>query len=227
MADGDGAVGAGFFLEGEQGDGLADEKRAAEDDDMFAFEFGAGAGQEFHDAGGGAGNKAGVVVLGDLAEVHRAQAIDVLGGREAPEDFEFIDLLRHGGLNQDAVNPVIGVEVVDELFELGLGDGDGRKDDATLDADLGGGLLLFLHVGDGGRVLADAHEGEAGFATGEGGDLGLEFGDDGGGDGVAVDELHGRRKERSGRRRRGRDGRTRFIAASGSRRGRRFRRQCR
>ena len=95
-------------------------------------------------------------------------------------------------MDEDAVHGGVGVEPVNELFQLGLGDGDGREDDTPGDADLGGGLLLFSDIGDGGRVFADADEREAGFAAGEGGDLCLELGDDGGGDAVAVNEFHGK-----------------------------------
>jgi len=190
VADGDGAVGAGFFLEGEQRDGFTDDEGAAEDDHVFALQVGAGAGEEFHDAGGGAGDKAGVVFLGDLADVDRVEAIDVLVRGEAAEGRGFVEVFGQGRLDQNTVDGRVGVEVVDEFFEFSLRGGGWRENDAALDADLGGGLLFFLHIGNGRRVVADAHEGDARLTPGEGGDLGFEFGDDVSRDFVTVDQFH-------------------------------------
>ena len=45
MADGHGAVGADFFLEGEEGYGFTDDKGAAQDDDVFPLQIYPGAGE--------------------------------------------------------------------------------------------------------------------------------------------------------------------------------------
>ncbi len=45
MADGDGGVGAGLFLEREEGGGLSDDEGAAEDDDVLALQVDAARGR--------------------------------------------------------------------------------------------------------------------------------------------------------------------------------------
>ena len=116
------------------------------------------------------------------------------------------DVLGQGRLDEDAVDGGVGIEVVEDLEELVLGDRERGEDDAAFDTDLRSGLLLFLHIGNGGGVVADAYEGDAGLAAVQGGDFGFEFRDDVGGGFVSVDEFHGEK---------GRDG---FSGAGASRR---------
>jgi hypothetical protein len=104
VADGDGAVGTRALLQGEQCDGFTDDQRAAEDDDVFAFEVGPAAREEFHDAGGRAGDETGIVLLRDFAEVEGVEAVDVLVGRDAAEDRDLIDVFRQGRLDENAVD---------------------------------------------------------------------------------------------------------------------------
>ena len=93
VADGDGGVGPRLLLEGEQGDGFADDEAAAEDDNVLAVQFHAGAHEQFHDAGGRAGDESGIIFLGDLAEVDGVEAVDVLLRGHAAEDGELVDVL--------------------------------------------------------------------------------------------------------------------------------------
>jgi hypothetical protein len=63
---------------------------------------------------------------------------------DAAEHRDLVDVLRQGRLDENAVDGGVGVELVDQGEELGLGDGDGREEWIRLsDADFGGGLLLF------------------------------------------------------------------------------------
>ncbi len=77
MADGYCAVGTGAFLECEQRDRFADDQAAADDHDVLAFEIDATPTEQLHDACGGTGSEASVVILRDLTEIDRAETVDV------------------------------------------------------------------------------------------------------------------------------------------------------
>ena len=126
VADRNGGVGAGFFLQREQGDGFADNERSAKNDDVLTGEIHAAAGEEFHDARGGAGHETRGIFLGDFAEVERVKTVDVFARRDPPENGEFVEVLGQRRLDENAVNRRVGVEVVDERFQFALRDGDRR-----------------------------------------------------------------------------------------------------
>jgi hypothetical protein len=105
VADGDGGVGARpCVCSGEQGDGFADDEAAAEDDDVFAGKVHAAAREQFHDAGGRAGDEARVVLLCELAEVEGVEAVDILVRGDAAEDGDLVDVFRQRRLDEDAVD---------------------------------------------------------------------------------------------------------------------------
>lgn len=191
MTDGDGGVAGEGFAHHEEGGGFADDLAAPEDDDVFTFGLDAAAGDEFDDAGGGAGDETGIVFLAEFADVEGVEAIDVFVGGHAVEGFGFVEVFGKGGLHEDAADFGVGVEGVDAFKEGFAGDVGGEEVELTPDADTGGGLFLFADIGDRGRIFPDADKGDCGFRAAEGADFGGEFFDDGFGDGVAVDALHG------------------------------------
>ena len=71
---------------------------------MFPFEVGAAAREEFHDAGRRAGDKSGVILLSNFAEVDRIETVHILVGRDAPKDRDLVDVFRQRRLHQDAVD---------------------------------------------------------------------------------------------------------------------------
>ena len=149
MADGDRGVGAGFFLQREQRDGFADDQRAAEHDDVLALQVDAAAREQFHDARRRARDKAGVVFLRDFAEVERVETIHVFFRGDAAKHRDFVDVLRQRRLHEDAVDrtgSAFSSSISCEEFRLR--NRHRREHHPTRDADLGGGLLLFLHVGN-------------------------------------------------------------------------------
>jgi hypothetical protein len=80
---------------------------------------------------------------------------------------------RQRQLDQDAVDLRVGVELVDQVEQLGLG-GTGRQVVVMrLDADLLGGTALVAHVHGRGRVAADQHHGQA-RAAATGGHAGVD-----------------------------------------------------
>ena len=125
------ALAHGLLLHGQQGDGLADEQAAAENNDVTARELDAGTGEEFHDAGGRAGNETGLVLLRNFAEIDGAQPVDVLGRGDAAEDGEFIKVRGQRGLDEDAVHRGIGVQAVDQREQLLRGNRRGRQEHAA------------------------------------------------------------------------------------------------
>lgn len=95
-----------------------------------------------------------------------------------------------GGLDEDAIDGLVGIQVVDEFLQFSLADVDWRQNNAAFHADFRSGFLLLLHVGNRGGVVSDPDQREARFATADSSDFGLEFGDDGGGDIVAFNQFH-------------------------------------
>jgi len=119
------------------------------------------------------------------------EAVDILARRNRLEDLPLVDMLRQGELHQDAVDPLIPVQALDQRQQFRFA-GVGRqlvfigKDPGLL-----AGLLLHRNVDPAGRVVADQHHGEPGSHP-----AGLQllgFLRDGaaqpGGDGLAVDDL--------------------------------------
>lgn len=191
MADGDGGVAGEGFAHHEEGGGFTDDLAAPEDDDVFAFGLDAAAGDELDDAGGGAGDETGFVFLAEFANVEGVESVDVFVGGDAVKGFGFVEVFGKGGLDEDAADLGVGVEGIDAFEEGFAGDVCGEEVELAADADAGGGLFLFADVGNGGGIFTDADKGDCGLGAGEGADLGGEFFDDGFGDGVAVDALHG------------------------------------
>ena len=191
MADRDGGVAGEGFAHHEEGGGFADDLAAPEDHNVFALGLDSAAGDEFDDAGGGAGHEAGFVLLAEFSDVDGVESVDVLVGGDAVEGLGFVEVFGKRCLHEDAADGGVGVEGIDAFKEGFAGDVSGKEVKLATDPDAGGGLFLFADVGDRGRVFTDANEGNGGLGVGEGADLGSEFFDDGFGDGVSVDALHG------------------------------------
>jgi hypothetical protein len=129
--------------------------------------------------------------LDESTDALRAEAVDIFVRRHAIEDFGFREVLGQRGLDQDAVDRRVGVELI-QVGEQGLlGDRFREELQAGAHADLGGGLLLLGDVGNGSGVVTHAYEGDMGDERGEFVHAGLDFGEDLLGGGVTVDEAHG------------------------------------
>ena len=120
----------------------------------------------------------------------RAEAVDIFVRGDPVEDFGFRQVLREGGLNEDAMDGGVGIQGVKMGEELLFADGLGEELKGGLHADFGGGLLLLGHIRHGGRVIAHADEGDMRDNRGQFGDPFLDFGEDLLGDGVSVNEAH-------------------------------------
>jgi hypothetical protein len=129
----------------------------------------------------------------EAAEVHRRDAVDVLGGVDGVDGGGLVQVGRQGELEEDGVEARVFVHVHDVGVELVLGDGVAEVKHLGEDAGLLCGVALGADVGDGGGVFADEDEGEAGGNASPGqlasalGYLSAELL----GDGAAVDDLGG------------------------------------
>ena len=115
-----------------------------------------------------------------------------LAGIDRLDDAAVVDVVGQGHLHQDAVDRVVGVQLLDQRQQLGLGRGLGqvvaRRDDAGLLA----GEPLVAHVHLRRRVVAHQDHGQARAAQAAGGQpvrRDAHFALDLGGDGLAVDDL--------------------------------------
>ena len=148
MTDGHRGVRSGLALHGKQRGRLAHDEAAAEHHDMFAGERHLGAGKEFHDAGRGAGDETGVVLLREFAQVQRVEAVHILLGGDAAKDGAFVQPFGQRGLHQNAVDAGVRVEPVHQSFQLGLRDRGRWQDQTALDADVRRSRLLFPNIGN-------------------------------------------------------------------------------
>src|SRR6266404_1861085 len=114
MANGDGGVG----VHQQKRHGLADDVAPAQDYGVGAFDLDFITAQNFHTAGGSAGDQAGTSA-DEAAEIDGVEAVHVLGGIDGFEDALGIDLRGKRELNQDAINVVVAIQVFDygEHFE--------------------------------------------------------------------------------------------------------------
>ena len=147
--------------------------------------------QRLDDPGGGAGDEAGLVEP-EPADVHRVEAVDVLRRIDPVEDVARRQAGRQWHLDENAVDPRVGVQLVEERQEVG-GGGRRRQDVAEAGkAGLGAGAGLRSDVDPRCRVVADQNDGEAGRAAGTGLDFpgaGGDLGADLGGYGFGFEEL--------------------------------------
>ncbi len=121
-----------------------------------------------------------------VAEVHRVEPVDVLGRIDPKQCRAVVEAGGERVLQEVGVDPVVGVEAVDDLVDIGLG-GVGRQVRAVgRDADLRTVAVLEGDVGGAGRVVPDEHGPQPGFdadlqQTGHPlGQLGLDVGGEGG-----------------------------------------------
>ena len=171
MADGDGGVAHGRFLDQQVGDGLADDVAAADDDDLGAVELDAAADQELEDAVGRAG-QIGLLPDDHAADIDGMEAIDILGRIDGQQDFVFVDMLGQRELHEDAVDAGVFVEAVDQGQQFGLGCGGREAIVRGVHADLLAGLFLGGDIGGAGRIASDQDHRQTGRDA-----AGLEFGD--------------------------------------------------
>ncbi|MNN01984.1 hypothetical protein D3C81_1146200 [compost metagenome] len=121
------------------------------------------------------------------------EAVDVLGRVDGLQHRGLVDVLGQRQLHQDAVHAGVGIQLGDQRQHLG-GAGLGRQAVfQRADTRLAGAQHLVAHVDVAGRVVADQHHRQARLdALGlQGDDIGGHFGEDLGGDGLAVDQLAG------------------------------------
>jgi len=109
MADRDGGVG----VHEEKGHGFADDVAAAEDDGVGAFDLDIVAAQNFHAAGGSAGDQAGTSA-DEAAEVDGMETVHVFGGIDGFQNALGIDLRRKRKLDENAVHVVVAIQVFDD-----------------------------------------------------------------------------------------------------------------
>jgi hypothetical protein len=190
VADGHG----GALGQQHHGHRLADDVAAADDHRVLAAQVVADGFEHLHaavrragpEAGGAGHQRAGA---GDVEAVH------VLGGRDGLDDLLAVHVLRKRQLHQDAVHLRVVVERTDAGQQVGFAHVGGVGLQRGLQARLRAVVDLVLRVDLAGRVLAHEDDGKSRVhATGlERGGAACDFGADGFGEGVAVDQLGGHR----------------------------------
>lgn len=178
--------------------GVADDVAATDNDGAEAGHVcDAGVLEELDAACGGAGEEERVAGLGgEVADVERVEAVDVLLGADGLGDAALcvrVDVVAEGQLDEDAVDADVLVELADALDDVLLACAVGELDVGVAHATLFGSELLHPDVGGGCALGADLHDAEVGL---EGGVLLLELCDALGdarahllGEGGAIDEL--------------------------------------
>ena len=159
MADGNGSVGPGLFLEKKGGEGSADDEAATDHHYVLAVRVVAYGDQHSMDACGGAGHESGLAGQ-EPAYVQGVKALDVFQRVDGVDDVEHVDAGRDGELDEDAVEPVVVVEAFDEVQEVGFGGAGGELEGLGVDAGLLGGPLFCGDVSAGGGVIGDQDNGE-------------------------------------------------------------------
>jgi hypothetical protein len=193
VCDGDGGIGTGGFGGKHEGEWAADESGATDDDNVLAGGVDVGAEEQLLDPGGGGRDEARRS-LDEEAEAGRAEAVGVFQRAEGGVDDDVVDGARDGFLDDDAIDVIIGVEVLDDGEKLVLGGGGWERLSGAGHADFSAVALLEPNVGGGGGIVADEDSGEVWrTASGgdEGGNLGGDFSADLCGDRVAIDNVGG------------------------------------
>ena len=127
----------------------------------------------------------------DPADVERMKTVDVLARLERFDHPRRIDLRRQRQLDEDPVDPLVGIELADEIEQLGLRNRVGEIVREAYHSGLGRGAVLRADIDRARRILADEHCRQARRAS----DALLELGDpcgnliaDRGRRGLAVDQ---------------------------------------
>ena len=185
------------LLHEHQRGGHADDVGPADHNRVLPFEIHPGALEQNDATLGGAGHEERLVALhAELTDVEGVEAVDVLLQRDLREYLLLVHVLGQRELDEDAVAVGIGVEVANNLKHVLLAGVLGhllvKRDDTGLVA------RLALHANVRLRVGAAAHDdhGEAGSLAVLGHQLGhphLDLPADRRGDGLAIDNLLGRR----------------------------------
>src|SRR5260370_6269427 len=142
MADCDGGVG----VHEEKGHGFADNVAAAEYDGVGACDLNFVAAENFHAAGGSAGDQAGTPA-DEAAEIDGMEAVHVFGGINGFEDALGVHLRRKRKLNQDAVDVVVAIQIFDNGEQIKGGHGGRWRDESAGETDLlaGGEFAFDVH----------------------------------------------------------------------------------
>ena len=163
MANRDGGVG----VHKEKSHGFANDIAAAEDGGVGAFDLDFVAAQDFHAAGGVAGDQAGTSA-NEAAEVDGMEAVHIFGGIDGFEDALGIHLRGKRELDQDTVDVVVAIQIFDDGEHFESAYRGSRGDESTGKADLFAGGDFAFHVELRGGIFADEDGGEAGTNAGGG-----------------------------------------------------------
>src|SRR5882724_2694718 len=157
MANGHGGVG----VHEEKRHGLADDIAAAEDHRVGAFDLDFITAQNFHTAGGSAGDQAGTSA-DEATEIDGVEAVHVLGGIDGFEDALGIDLRGKRELNQDAVNVVVAIQVFDYGEHFESSSSGRRSEESAGEANLLASGDFAFDVELRGGIFSDEDGGQAG-----------------------------------------------------------------
>ena len=156
MADRDGSVG----VHEEEGQGLADDVAAAENNGIRAFHRNIAAPENLHAARRSTGNQPGTPA-GEAAEVDRMEAVHVFRGIDGFEDAFGVHLRRKRQLHEDTVHVIVVIQVVHNSKKLPRGGAFRGCKEAAREAKLFASGDLAFHVELRGGVFADEDGSEA------------------------------------------------------------------
>ena len=113
---------------------------------MGAVQHDSTADKHLHDAVRSAGDE-GLLPDDKPPEIDGVKSVHILFRGNGHDDFVFIDVLREGELDQDAVYVLPGIEFIDERDEFLFRRGFGESVVAGVDSDFVTGLFLGGHIG--------------------------------------------------------------------------------
>ena len=157
MADRDRAVGS----EQELRHRLADDVGAPDDDRLLPRQVAQFVFQQHHAADRGAGRHRGPAGR-ESARIDDMEAVDILLGTDRIQDPKRVDLRRQRQLDQNAVDPVVRVQRLDQRQKFRLADPLAETMLEAPHAGLFGRLPLVPDIDAAGRVVADEDDREAG-----------------------------------------------------------------
>ena len=122
---GHGDRGIRAFGQEQHGHGFADNKAASDDHGAGSAGRDLAGAEQLEAAERRAGDEGGRIFHGQGGHVERMESIDVFARVDGADHGRFVDLLRGGGLDEDAVDGRVGIETGDEADQFFLRGGDG------------------------------------------------------------------------------------------------------
>ncbi len=176
----------GVGREQERGERAPDDRRASEHRRPRAAKRDPARLQQAHDAAWRARDE-GRLAAGEMPDIERVKAIDVLRGIDRLDDGLRVDRGGQWELHEDRVGRLVRVQPGDRVEKGRLAHAGGQMDGLRGDAGRRRGAVLVADIDRARRVVAHEDNGETG-PVGQGSDTGRDLGAQGRGEGLSVED---------------------------------------